>query len=116
MSRDEKYETGLTGEAQAERYLTETRGMRCLDRRYRAESGEIDLVMDDHGTVTFVEVKARPRGIAGDGLLAVTPDKQHRLKSAALHYLVTNSLTEAPVRFDVVEITRSGLRHVPNAF
>ncbi len=111
-----RYETGLTGEAQAERYLTETRGMRCLARRYRAEAGEIDLVMDDHGTVTLVEVKARPRGMAGDGLMAVTRDKQRRIKSAALHYLVTYGLTEAPVRFDVVEITGFGLRHVPNAF
>lgn len=116
MSKYAKYETGLTGEAQAERYLTETQGMRCLARRYRAENGEIDLVMDDHGTIVFVEVKARPQGIAGDGLLAVTPDKQRRMKSAAMHYLVTNNLTEAPVRFDVVEITRSGLQHVPNAF
>jgi len=111
-----RYETGLTGEAQAERYLTETQGMRCLARRYRAEAGEIDLVMDDHGTVTFVEVKARPRGMAGDGLMAVTRDKQRRMRSAALHYLVTNGLMEAPVRFDVVEITRFGLRHVTNAF
>lgn len=110
-----QYESGVKGEEQAERYLTGL-GMTCLARRYRGEDGEVDLVMAEGETVIFVEVKARPRGHAGDGFLAVTPAKQRRLAHAALHFLVSREWTQRPVRFDVVEITSDGLRHVPNAF
>lgn len=111
-----QYESGLEGERQAERFLTERCGMTCLARRYRAEGGELDLVMADEKTVVFVEVKARPGGRAGEGLLAITPGKRQRLLRAARAYLLEMGGMDRPVRFDVVEITRDGLRHIPNAF
>ena len=69
-----RYVKGLRGEKAAETYLTGL-GMRCLARRYRAQDGEIDLIMDDGGMIVFVEVKSRPNSRAGTGLLAVTPAK-----------------------------------------
>lgn len=110
-----QYESGVQGEAQAEAWLC-GRGMTCLARRYRAEDGEVDLVMQDGAVVVFVEVKARPRGRAGEGLMAVTPAKMRRLAHAALHFLAEREWMDRPVRFDVIEITSDGLRHVPNAF
>lgn len=109
------YENGLDGERQAEAWLC-ARGMRCLEKRFRAADGEIDLVMDDQGTVVFVEVKARPGGRAGDGLCAVTQQKQRRMTHAAASYLNQRGWNDRPARFDVVEITRDGVRHVANAF
>ena len=110
-----QHETGLTGEKQAEDYLV-NRGMTVLARRYRAQDGEIDLVMQDGETIAFVEVKARPAGRRGEGLMAVTPAKQRRMTHAALVFLVEREWMERLVRFDVVEVTRDGVIHIPNAF
>lgn len=106
---------GLSGEMQAERTLC-GKGMTVLARRFRAETGEIDLILQDGETIVFCEVKARPKGKAGDGLMAVTPDKQRRMTRAALAFLAQREWMERPVRFDVVEITSGGVWHVPNAF
>lgn len=110
-----RYEAGVQGEQNAENALTQ-QGMTVLARRYRAEDGEIDLVMQDGETIVFVEVKARPQSRAGQGMLAVTPTKQRRICHAAMRYLMAHDRLNAPARFDVVEITRDGLRHVKNAF
>lgn len=110
-----RYESGLTGENQAERYLA-SQGMTVVARRYRAEDGEIDLVMADGEIIVFVEVKARPGGQPGDGLRAVTPAKQRRMTHAAQHFLLEKEWMDRPVRFDVVEISRVGILHIPNAF
>lgn len=110
-----QHDIGIRGEARVESYL-QALGMSTLARRYRGQDGEVDLIMQDGETVVFVEVKARPNARAGEGLLAVTPAKQRRLIHAALAFLVEREWMERPVRFDVVEITSAGLRHVPNAF
>lgn len=110
-----QYETGLAGERLAEQYLCE-RGMRCEARRYRAEDGEIDLVMLEGDTVVFVEVKSRPRSPSGAGLVAVTPAKQRRMSHAALAFLVARGWLNRPARFDVVEVSAAGVLHVPGAF
>lgn len=110
-----QYGTGLAGERQAEEFLRD-KGMQPVARRYRAEDGEIDLILLEGETVVFVEVKARPGARAGMGLMAVTPAKQRRMRHAALAFLVEREWTSRPVRFDVVEITMQGVLHVPNAF
>ena len=110
-----QYESGVKHEALAEQYLC-SQGMKVLSRRYRAEDGELDLVMEDGETIVFVEVKARPGSRRGAGLLSVTPAKQRRMTHAALAYLLEMQWTERLVRFDVVEITRDGRLHIPNAF
>lgn len=109
------YDAGVTGEEKALRYL-EQQGFEAIARRWRGQDGEIDLIMQDGAYVVFVEVKYRPQGRCGDGFAAVTPAKQRRMTHAALAFLVEKEWMDRPVRFDVVEITRDGLRHVPNAF
>ena len=110
-----RYDKGVSGEERAERFLTE-RGLIPVARRSRAMGGEIDLIMMDGETLVFIEVKARPESPRGAGLMAVTPAKQQRILRAAQYYLVKMEQTAAPVRFDVVEISRDGLLHIPNAF
>ena len=113
--RTGQYGTGLQGETLAEEYLCRL-GMSVIARRFRGQDGEVDLIMLDGETVVFVEVKSRPRGRAGSGLAAVTPNKQRRLANAALAFLVQREWMDRPVRFDVVEISEQGVLHVPNAF
>ena len=111
------YETGLNGEKQAEEWLCRERGMRCLERRYRSKHGEIDLIMLDQDTIVFIEVKTRRTGSAGQGLIAVTPDKQRRITKAATWYLMSRHALNAAVRFDVIEIHgNDNVLYVPNAF
>ena len=110
-----KYQTGVSGESIAQHYLEEA-GYTLLAQRWRGQDGEIDLIMRDEAYVVFVEVKYRPNGRQGEGLMAVTPAKQRRMAHAALAFLIQQEWMNVPVRFDVVEITRDGIRHVPNAF
>ena len=110
------YETGILGEEAAEKYLQDRYRMVCLERRYKAKCGEIDLIMLDGNTVVFVEVKTRQTGAPGSGLSAVNLAKQKRILNAALIYLMQNKWTNRPVRFDLVEIHRDGILYVPNAF
>ena len=107
------FKTGLRGEKWAALYLR-LHGMRILERRYRVPHGEIDLIARDGDCTVFVEVKSRPRGEAGDGLAAVNAEKRRRLRYAAEAYLAAHPAHQ--VRFDVVEITSDGLRHMKNVF
>ena len=110
-----QYSKGLSGEQAAEAYLTGL-GYRLLARRYRGGDGEIDLILRDGAALVFVEVKARPNSRPGEGFAAVTPTKQRRMTHAALRYLAEQQAFDCPVRFDVVEISAKGLRHIPDAF
>ena len=106
-------ETGLLGEIRAAAYLRR-RGMRILARRYRTAHGEIDLVAREGNTIVFIEVKTRPRGRLDSGLAAVHAEKRGHIRSAAREYLKRHGPAE--YRFDVVEITAAGPRHIKNAF
>ena len=110
------YQTGVSGELAAEKYLCEIEGMICLERRYRTRGGEIDLVMLAGDMIVFVEVKTRKTGSQGNGLLSVNAAKQKRVAKAAMLYLMNRHWLNRAVRFDVVEIHPEGILHVPNAF
>jgi putative endonuclease len=120
-------ETGRAGEALAATYLEE-RGFRVMDRNYRFERSEVDIVCflpapryEDGGELVFVEVKTR-RG-TGFGLPeeAVGADKQRHLVKAARAWLHERRMEGTPCRFDVVSILlRNGaepeIHHIENAF
>ena len=107
------WQTGLLGEWKAAKYLKK-QGLRILEKRYRAGHAEIDLICLDGETAVFVEVKTRPNGALDSGLHAVDQKKRAHMRSAAEQYL---RFHPAPsVRFDVIEISAAGLRHIKNAF
>ena len=110
------YETGILGEIAAETYLCGKCGMVCLERRYRTKSAEIDLIMQDQDTLVFVEVKTRSKGKPGDGLQTVNAAKQKRISRGAMLYLMKHHKLNQSVRFDVVEVNRENIIHIPNAF
>ena len=64
----------------------------------------------------FVEVKRRSNARYGTGAEAVTLTKQRRISIAALQYAQENDLLDAPLRFDVIEVTPEGIRLLENAF
>lgn len=101
--------TGDRGEALAATYL-EDAGYQILDRNYRFERAEIDLVCfqpspdAQGGEIVFVEVKARSGRGFGAPEEAVTEEKQQHIAHAARAYLYERRLEGAPVRFDVIGI------------
>ncbi len=105
---------GWLGEMRAAAYARR-QGMKVIARRFRARRGEIDLIAREGNALVFIEVKARPRGRLGEGALAVNAEKRRHLYQAARQYVAEHSW-RGPVRFDVIEISAAGLRHIKNAF
>ena len=106
-------EIGDRGEALAAAYL-ERHGYRILDRNYRYERAEVDLVAlepnadDTGGELVFVEVKTRRSEAFGTGEEAVTEAKRRHLRRASEAYLYERKLEGAPARFDVVVVRLGG--------
>jgi len=94
--------TGAEAEALACRHL-ENSGLKLVTRNYRCPRGEIDLVMDDHGTRVFVEVRFRHSDRYGSPAESVDFHKQARLLATARHYLLAHR-EEPACRFDVVSV------------
>ena len=110
------YETGIRGEEEAENQLVNKFGMKCLERRYKTKAGEIDLIMLDHDTVVFAEVKTRTTGERGNGMAAVNIAKQKRILKASVLYLLRMGWTNRLVRFDLIEVFNGDIFYVPDAF
>jgi putative endonuclease len=88
---------------------------RILDRRYRAQGGEVDIVARRGRTIIFVEVKAR--GELDDARAAITPQKQRRLSRAAAGWLASHPWAAAyTLRADAIFVAPKRLpRHVEAA-
>ena len=71
-------------------------------------------------TLVFVEVKLRRTTGFGDPLEAVTPRKQHTLRSVAEHYLYARKPRFDTLQFDVIGILANRpevrIHHVEDAF
>lgn len=106
-----KQQLGASGELQARKHL-ESKGLKLIVANARTRFGEIDLIMQDGGTLVFVEVKTRTGADQGVPEEAVTPQKLHHTIRAAEAYLQEHQLDTA-WRIDVVAID-SELRHLRN--
>ncbi len=96
---------GRYGEALAVRYLRE-QGMKVLDRNWRCEHGEVDVVALDGDCLVICEVKTRRSSGFGEPVEAVTFAKAKRLRRLAAAYLAGHGegARVAQVRVDVVGI------------
>jgi putative endonuclease len=110
---------GELGERIAERWLRR-HGWRVVQRRFRSGHRDIDLVIEQEGTVAFVEVKARRGQRFGDPVEAVNWSKQRELARSAAVWIDRHGRPSESYRFDVVGVLVEGervrIRHIPNAF
>lgn len=118
---------GRRGEDLAVDFL-EQRGYRILERNYRFERSEVDIVCfepDDRnvhrGEIVFVEVKTRTSTAFGMPEESVTPEKQRHIIKASRAYLYEAGLERSPCRFDVVSVligreAAPEVRHFKDAF
>lgn len=95
--------TGGYGEACAARYLV-GHGMVVLDRNWRCELGEVDLVLRDGSVLVFCEVKTRATAAFGDPLEAVSPAKLARLRRLAARWMRDHGVSADQVRLDLVGV------------
>jgi len=110
-----KRSVGNMGESAACAVL-ERAGITVLERNYRRPVGEIDIVAREKKTILFVEVKLRSSLRYGRPAEAVNRAKQLKIIRTAMCYLAENSLEDAPVRFDVIEVLPDSTRHIRAAF
>ena len=94
---------GAYGEAYAARHLVE-QGMVLLDRNWRCEAGEIDLVLRDGRVLVVCEVKTRSSTSYGSPLEGVTGPKAARLRRLAARWLAEHRLRPDDVRIDLVGV------------
>ncbi len=94
---------GARGEDAAAAWY-EARGHEILDRNWRGEGGEIDLVVAAGSVVVFCEVKTRRSDAFGAPAEAVTLVKQARIRRLAAQWLRATRVTAGAVRFDVAAV------------
>lgn len=94
---------GAYGEALAARHLTE-QGMVVLDRNWRCDLGEVDLVLRDGRVLVVCEVKTRSSLAYGTPIEAVTEQKAARLRRLAARWLADHEVHPDEVRIDIVGV------------
>lgn len=97
-----------------------SRGMNLLERNYRAQKGEIDLIVQEGETIAFVEVKTRTGAMFGTPAEAVGFRKQKIMIETAQHFIAKKNCHDMCMRFDVAEVylkgTESRVHYIKNAF
>ena len=122
----EKRKTGDLGEGIAAEYL-ENNGYKIVERNYRKNWGEIDLIAQKDDCLIFVEVKTRKK--AAGGLASshfpeenVNWRKQEKLIRTAETYLLEKNYPDKTAwQIDVIAVEldnskrRADLKHIKNA-
>ena len=106
---------GRAGELKAAEFLKK-KGYKIVVKNYKTHAGEIDIIAEKDGETVFVEVKTRTGDEYGYAAEAVDCKKRLRYFKVAAEYLMSNGLTDAPGRFDVVELQNGQINHIENAF
>jgi putative endonuclease len=94
---------GRQGERLAEQHLLD-QGARLLERNYRIDYGEIDLLLEDKDELVAVEVKTRDVQDLEQPEEAVSRRQLRRVARAMATYAMEHDLLEATWRVDVVLI------------
>jgi putative endonuclease len=122
---DPRRARGAVGEDAAAALLTRL-GYAILDRNFRTQYGELDIVAVDHETLVFCEVRARVgRNAIAYALESIGPGKRMQLRKMAREWFRLSTADTPPtrgIRFDAVAVamTREGrvlsMEHVRDAF
>lgn len=113
------YQKGQESEKLAATYL-QAKGYQHLAKNFRIRGGEIDLIMQKDGILTFVEVKARSQSRFGNALESITRLKKRLLLRSIATYLVQNKV-KTPWQLDVITIhyqqrNKAFITHYKNIF
>ncbi|HEY0643967.1 MAG TPA: YraN family protein [Nocardioides sp.] len=102
---------GERGETIAARHLVGL-GMVLLDRNWRCEAGEIDLVLRDGNVLVICEVKTRTSTDYGEPLEAIDRRKADRLRRLGARWLRAHDCHPDDIRIDMVGVLAAAGRPV----
>lgn len=111
--RTSRQRSGDAAEDAALAFLQQ-QGLRQVERNFRCQGGEIDLIMQEQDTLVFVEVRWRSSSSHGGALASVTRTKQKRLLLAAQVFLQRYRQPPA-CRFDVIAYDGGQMTWLRNA-
>jgi len=111
--------TGNEGENRAAAYLEE-KGFEIIERNWRTNRGEIDIIAVKNDILAFVEVKSLPNGTLDMIQRELNYQKRQRILKTSKRFLLNHrQYSNSYVRFDVIVIDMPGLEpvyHIENAF
>ncbi len=109
---------GKKGEKLAVDFLLK-KGYNILEKNYRYQKSEVDIIAQKDNTIVVVEVKTRSTPEFGDPQEFVKPKQIQSLVKAVDHYIEDHQL-DMEVRFDIVAIIKNKLgtsiEHLEDAF
>lgn len=111
-------ELGKKGEQLAVNHLIKN-GYEIVERNYRFDKAEVDIIAKQKDILAIVEVKTRSSTDFGNPQDFVKPKQIQRLVKAVDEYVTINNL-DVEVRFDIVAIVMNGkqydIEHFEDAF
>lgn len=111
-------ELGKKGEQLAVDYLLQN-GYAIMERNYRFQKAEVDIIAIKDDTLAIVEVKTRSTLDFGNPQDFVKPKQIQRLVKAVDEYVNVNNL-DVEVRFDIIALVKQDggfkIEHLENAF
>ena len=111
-------ELGKKGEQLAVDFLV-GKGYSIVERNYRFDKAEVDIIAQKNDTLAIVEVKTRSTKDFGNPQDFVKPKQIKNLVKAVDEYVNINSL-DVEVRFDIIAIVKQNkgfdIEHLENAF
>lgn len=96
---------GRFGEQVAARHLVSD-GFVVLERNWRCDLGEVDILARDGDVLVVCEVKTRRSTSHGSPFEAVTERKLHRLERLGMRWMRERAVRPASMRVDVVSVLR----------
>lgn len=111
-------ELGKKGEQLAVDFLLKN-DYQIIERNYRFEKAEVDIIAKKNDILAVIEVKTRSTVDFGNPQDFVKPKQIQRLVKAVDDYVNVNDL-DVEVRFDIIAIVKAGstfnIEHLENAF
>ena len=112
------YDLGKKGEQKAVDFLL-AKGYKIIEKNYRFQKAEIDIIAQKEDTLICVEVKTRSSDYFGNPQDFVDAKKIKSLVKAMDHYVISKDL-DVDVRFDIIAILKQNnqmkIEHIQDAF
>jgi len=110
-----KQTLGKYGEDVAAKYL-EDRGYEIIERNWRCDLGELDLIARQKSKIVFVEVKTRSGTGYGHPFEAITSIKIARMRKLVSQWCLRNGQTGFDIRLDAIAVLvrngKVGIEHI----
>lgn len=107
---------GERAEQAALKYLRH-QGLKLLEKNFKGNRFEIDLILQDGTEIVFVEVRSKAQDRFGTPEETIDSKKQERIYKGAQAWCQQQNLTDQyPIRFDVIALSGGEIHWIKDAF